>query len=256
MNEAEINAKAWDQEAVNGNAWARIVDEEEINNARNGNVHLRVTIDKNIPLSWIEPLKGKHVLSLGGGGGQQTPLLAAYGCQTECVDRSSGMLERDRAALEKYKLKAILHNLDMTDLSPIPSSSFDGIVSPVSMNFVSNIQKVFSEAARILKKGGIFIFGIANPALYMFDDIKLAKGRMKIKYTLPFSDDKSLSSKELKKRIMKGDTVEYSHTLESIIGGVTEAGFSITGFFSDGTSFEPIDSFLQDCYLAFRTIKN
>ena len=28
MNEAEINAKAWDQEAVNGNAWARIVDEE------------------------------------------------------------------------------------------------------------------------------------------------------------------------------------------------------------------------------------
>ena len=255
MDWSEINAKAWDGEAANGNAWARIVPEDEIERARNGNPGIRVTIDKNVPLSWIEPLRGKHVLSLGGGGGQQTPLLAAYGCRTECVDKSSGMLEKDRIALEKYNLKAALHRNDMTDLSIFADESFDGIISPVSMNFVSDIGSVFSEAARILRIGGIFIFGIANPALYIFDDRLLAKGRMKIKYTLPFSDEKSLSQKELRKRILKGDTIEFSHTLETIFGRLTESGFAITGFFSDGTSFEPIDSFLQDCYLAIKAIR-
>ena len=78
---------------------------------------------------------------------------------------------------------------------------------------------------------------------------------MKIKYTLPFADEISLSKKELEKRIRKGDTIEFSHTLETIIGGLNDAGFVIAGFISDGSSFEPIDSFLHDCYLAFRAIR-
>ena len=78
---------------------------------------------------------------------------------------------------------------------------------------------------------------------------------MKIKYTLPFSDTKSLSEKELRKRIARGDTVEFSHTLDTILGSLTSLGFAITGFFSDGSSFEPIDSFLQDCYLAVMAIR-
>ena len=102
----------------------------------------------------------------------------------------------------------------------------------------------------MLADDGTFIFGIANPALYMFDDRLLFKGRMKIRYTLPFSDTKSLSEKELMKRIAKNDTVEYSHTLDDILGTLTKLGFAMTGFFSDTSGFEPIDSFLHDCYMA------
>ncbi len=255
MNVADVNARAWDGEAAGGSHWAEIASEEEIREARAGKPAIRVTIDKHVPISWIEKLKGAHVLVLGGGGGQQTPILAAYGCRTECADISGGMLEKDRIALEKYGLRADLHQMDMQDLSFFADSSFDAVVSPVSLNFVRDISRVYSEVARILKPGGSYIFGIANPALYIFDDRKLAKGRMRIRYTLPFSDEISLSGKELRRRIGKGDTVEYSHTLETIIGTLTESGFAIRGFFSDGTSFEPIDSFLRDCYLAIRAIR-
>ncbi len=255
MDEAGINGRAWDGEAENGSAWARIASAEEIREAGNGRPGVRVTIDRNVPLSWIEPLRGGHVLLLGGGGGQQTPVLAAYGCSVECVDASHRMLEKDKEALDLYSLNARLHEMDMSDLSVFPDGAFDGIISPVSLNFVPDILRVYREAARVLRKGGIYIFGIANPALYMFDDRLLAKGRMKIKYTIPFSDEKSLSEKELKRRIAKGDTVEFSHTLEAIIGGLTECGFAITGFFSDGTSFEPVDSFLHDCYIAIRAVR-
>ena len=148
-------------EAENGSAWARIAGENEIDAARHGNPGIRVTIDRNVPLSWISALRGKHVLVLGGAGGQQTPVLAAYGCRTECADISRVMLERDREALERYGLEAALHMMDMRDLSAFPERSFDGIISPVSLNFVSNAETVYRETARILKPGGIYIFGVA-----------------------------------------------------------------------------------------------
>ena len=252
MDETAANSRAWDHEVETGSAWARIASEEEIASARNGAPGIRVTVEKNVPHSWIGGLKGKHVLSLAGGGGQQTPLLAAFGCRTECLDASRRMLERDKEALERYGLEAELHLGSMTDLSIFPSSSFDSVINPVSLNFVSDISAVYRDVHRILVPGGTFIMGIANPALYLFDDRMLAKGKMRIKYTLPFSDVKSLSAKELGKRLAKGDTIEFSHTLESVLGTLTGTGFAITGFFSDGTSFEPVDSFLHDCYLAIR----
>ncbi|MBO8436745.1 MAG: class I SAM-dependent methyltransferase [Spirochaetes bacterium] len=254
MDISKINGKAWDHEAENGSAWARIISKEAIEKARDGNLELRVTIDKTIPRSWTEPLKGKRVLSLGGGGGQQTPLLAAFGCDVATVDCSSEMIERDRKALEEYSLDADLYVHDMSSMPFFPDSSFDAAVSPVSLNFVEDIECVYREVKRVLKNGGTYIFGIANPALYLFDDRLLAKGKMKIRYTLPFSDSKSLSRKELEKRIAKNDTVEFSHTLDTILGSLTGMGFAITGFFSDYSSFEPIDSFLQDCYLAIRAV--
>ena len=66
----------------------------------------------------------------------------------------------------------------------------------------------------------------------------------------------SLSRKELEKRIRKGDTVEFSHTLSSIISNLLSKGFVLDGFFSDSSGFESVDSFVRDSYLAFKAIKS
>ena len=255
MEYKEANSRAWDWEAEHGSAWAVIASPEMVEKARSGHPEFTITVNRKVPESWLLPLKGGHVLSLGGGGGQQTPILAAFGCDVESADISRVMIERDKEALRRYSLEGKPHVMDMQDLSAFAESSFDGVISPVSMNFVNDIEKVYSEVARVLRPDGTFIFGIANPALYMFDDRYLLKGRMKVKYTLPFSDPESLSRKELEKRIRNNDTIEYSHTLDKIIGGLLKAGFAITGFYSDGSDFEPVDSFLQDCYLAFRAVR-
>ncbi len=254
MDIKDANRKAWNWEASNRSAWAEIADEESIRRAREGSPDIRVTISRNVPLSWVGDLRGKRILTLGGGGGQQTPILAAAGADVTVVDISDQMIARDREALGRYGLKAALIQGDMEAID-FEDSFFDGVISPVSMNFIENIGKVFSKVCRALKEGGFFIFGIANPALYIFDDRKLLKGKMKIKYTLPFSDTKSLSEKELLRRVAANDTVEYSHTLDTILGGLTEEGFAVTGFFSNGSGFEPIDSYLQDCYLAIMARK-
>lgn len=248
------NRDAWNCEVGNNNYWTRIVDEKSIQDARDGNISITVTPSKPIPYSWIEELKGKQILNLAGGGGQQTPLLSAWGAEITTLDLSDMQLEQDRKALEKYGLKANLIQGDMKIL-PFENDYFDGVINPQSLNFIDDIEAVFKEVHRVLKKDGIYIFGLANPILYIFDE-KVQEKKLKIKYTLPFSDTVSLSKKELEKRLRKKDTIEFSHTLDSIIGGVLNSGFVLEGFFSDKALSEPTDSFIYDSHLAFKARKS
>lgn len=73
---------------------------------------------------------------------------------------------------------------------------------------------------------------------------------LKVKYTIPFSHTTSFSKAALDARLAKSDTVEFSHTLDSIIGGLTGAGFTINGFYTDISGSEPTDSFVHDSHLA------
>ncbi len=244
------NRDAWNSEVGNNNYWTRIVDDKSIQDARSGNISITVTPSKPIPNSWLEELKGKKTLNLAGGGGQQTPLLSAWGAEVTTLDLSDMQLEQDRKALEKYNLNAKLIQGDMKKL-PFENEYFDGVINPQSLNFVDDIESVFKEVHRVLKKDGIYIFGLANPILYIFDE-KVQERKLKIKYTLPFSDTVSLSSRELEKRLKKKDTIEFSHTLDSIIGGVLNSGFVLEGFFSDRALSEPTDSFVYDSHLAFK----
>lgn len=251
----EANRKAWNKEANTGNAWSRPVDDSAVEEVRNGNLKLRLAITNDVPQSWVEGLKGKDVLNLGGAGGQQTVLLAAYGCNATTVDISEEQLKLDAAILAKYGLEATLHNGSITDLGFLPSDSFDCIIAPGVLNFIPKLVEVYEDAYRLLRKGGRFMFSIANPALYMFDQRKLEKGRMKVKYTLPFASDQTLSSKQFQKLLAAGGTVEYSHTLDEIFGSLCNNGFSIEGFLSSASDFEPIDSFLKDCYFSILAVK-
>ena len=199
MDIANINGKAWDGEVENNNWWTRIVSQESIDEARKGNPGIWVTPSSNVPLSWIEPLKGKKVLNACGGGGQQTPLLSAYGALVTVIDISKKQLEQDRIALDKYSLDAEIVHGSVLSL-PFEDESFDHIINPCSLNFIEDLDGVYSQFYRVLRKGGSLIFGISNPILYIFND-KIMEKKLKVKYTLPYSDTTSLSRKELEKRI-------------------------------------------------------
>ena len=248
MNTEEVNRRAWDGEEEKGNWWTLITDEESIRKAREGKPEIRVTTTRPVPPSWYLPLKGRKVLSLCGGGGQQTPVLAAYGSEVTSLDISPKQIEQDRKALSLYALEAETVVGSVLAL-PFPDASFDAVVNPISLNFVEDLDRAYDEITRVLCRGGIFMMGIANPVLYLFDEKKQEK-KLKVKYTLPFSANISLSEREREKRIQKGDTLEFSHTLESIIGGVLRRGFVLEDFFSDIALSEPTDSYISDPFLA------
>lgn len=250
MDVTQLNEKAWDSEVGRNNFWTRIAEKEKIEKAFEGRLEITLTPCAEVPESWCSEI-GKKVLALAAGGGQQAILLAAAGHEVTLLDNSSAQLEQDRKAAREWNLSIDIRKGTMCDLSCFPDGAFDTVINPVSLNFIPDVRQVFREVSRVLVDGGRFMFGIANPVMYIFDVKALEKGRMKLKYTLPFSCETSLSEKQREKMKKENDTFEYSHTLDDIINGVISEGFVIKGFYSDHSDFEPVDSWIQDCYLAF-----
>ena len=254
MDASEQNRLAWNKEASENNYWTRAVGEDELKEAREGRVKIRILPNEELPLSWLSEIKGK-TLALASGGGQEGPLLAAMGSSVIVTDISDAQLERDREVASKYHLDLKCMQCDLGLPFPFEDNSFDSIINPISINFTPNAKHVWKECSRVLKKGGVLITAFANPVMYIFDVPSLAKGKMKIKYTLPFDADKAYTDKQKKKIQKDGETMEYSHTLNTLLGDLCKSGFIIKDLMTGGSDFEPVDSFIQDCYIALLATK-
>lgn len=179
MDIYDANRKAWNHEADKRNFWTIAVSEDRIESARQGNPEIWVTPFKNVPFDWISGLKNRDVLVACGGGGQQTPVLAAFGCRTTSLDISENQIAQDRTTLERFGLKADTVCANILEM-PFPDSCFDAVIMPQAMNFIDDIEKLYFGIHRILRNGGTFIFGTANPILYTFDE-KIQERRLKMK---------------------------------------------------------------------------
>ena len=115
------------------------------------------------PLGRFGSLKGKNVLCLAGGGGQQAVVFALNGAQVTVFDISEGQLERDREAARHYGYSVSTFQGDMRDLSMFESASFDIVSQPYSLNFVPDCREVFAQVVRVLPLGGLYSFWAANP---------------------------------------------------------------------------------------------
>ncbi len=256
MDVAKINKKAWNHEVKKGNYWTIPVDSVTIAKARKGILTIHLTPEKLLTSDWYDKIEG-NVLALASGGGQQVPQFAAKGCTVTSLDNSDEQLAQDRAVAKKENLTIKTIQKDMRDLSAFEDNSFDVVFNAVSVNFIPDVMTMYKEVFRVLKKGGYFFTAFANPILYCFDEkAEVKKQKLKIKYTLPYSDLTSISKKKLKKRIETNDTLEFSHTLQALIGDLLDMGFSMCKFETDHSLSEPLDSFVQDAFIAIMCQKN
>jgi ubiquinone/menaquinone biosynthesis C-methylase UbiE len=99
-------------------------------------------------------LKGKRVLGLASGGGQQMPIFAALGAICTVFDYTEAQLESERMVSEREGYPIAIVQGDMTKPLPFEDGSFDLIFFPVSNVYIEEAKPVFKECYRILKKGG------------------------------------------------------------------------------------------------------
>ena len=146
----------------------------------------------------------------------------------------------------------------MEDLSAFTNESFDLILNPCSVCFTENVRKVWKEVYRILRPGAIFITGFQNPVFFSLDRNYNEKKEMKLVNSIPYSEIKSLSQKEIG-RIEKDDAdcFEFGHSLGDLIGGQTDLGFKITGFYESfwGKRFPDLVDSIMPSFIVTRAIK-
>ncbi|OLQ95695.1 SAM-dependent methyltransferase [Vibrio ponticus] len=253
MDITQHNSTAWEKDD-GFEEWKQPVSSDVINDARNGIAEVLLTNSKPVPSDWYMPIKGKKLLCLASGGGQQAPVFAAMGANVTVTDMSLGQLNKDRMVMERENLSMEIIQRDMCDLSIFDDESFDIVFHPISNCFIGNPNLVWSECYRVLKKGGLLLSGFVNPLLYLFDLKGMEKGELKITNTIPYSDIEQLSKAELEERISNNDTLEYGHSLETQIGGQTAAGFAIIGMYEDISHDDVLDKHIKSS-MATKAIK-
>ncbi len=256
MDIRQHNRLAWDNEVKKGNKWTIPVTPETVAKARAGDWFIVLTPAIPVPKTWFPPLQGLDVLCLASGGGQQGPIMAAVGANVTVLDNSPSQIEKDNYVAKREGLIIRTVEGDMRDLSLFPDENFGLIIHPVSNTFVPDVNPVWREAYRVLRKGGVLLSGFSNPAVYLFDWEQAEKtGELVVKYRIPYSDD--LDEVEKSKKLAKTEPLEFSHTLDDQIGGQLKAGFVITAFYEDRQKPEdkdPVAPYMATC-MATRAVK-
>lgn len=243
------NEEAWDAIADQGDALFFAVTPQEIAAARLGDFRIRLTPTRPVPMDWMAPVAGKSVLLLAGAGGRQAPLLAAAGADVTVVDVSQRQLQRDRQLADEHDLNIETIRGDMADLSMIAADQFDLIINPCSVIYCPDVLPIWRESWRVLKPGGRLMTGFINPLWYLFDQEKMDRGKLKARHAIPYSDLK-LPAKKRARLLGPDRPSEFGHTLTDLIGGQTDAGFRIVGFYEDRWGDEDRLSELSDVFIA------
>ena len=111
-------------------------------------------------------IKGKKVLCLASGGGQQSAMFSLLGTDVTVVDITQGQLDADIKAANHYgyTVKTVL--CSMTDLSVFEDEYFDIVHQPISICFVPDVALMYKEVFRVLKSGGKYHVDQPQPNLH------------------------------------------------------------------------------------------
>ncbi len=248
MNYTESNAETIDRWIEEGWEWGIPISHEEYENALCGRWEVKLTPVKFVPHVWFGELKGKKLLGLASGGGQQMPIFCALGAECTVLDYSDRQLESERLVSKREGYDITIIKADMTKRLPFADESFDFIFHPVSNCYVEEIKPIWKECYRILKKGGVLIAGFDTGINYMVDECE-----QRIIHTLPFNP---LKNEQQARQLQEEDGgVQFSHTLEEQIGGQLEAGFILTDLYEDTNGEGYLHEHNIPAYAATRSVK-
>jgi len=125
---------------------------------------LTFTINNKIN-GFVSNIKGKNVLDLGCGTGKHSFLAAKKGAKVTGFDFSKDMLKQAKLKNKRLKNKIKFVHGNLTKKLPFKSSSFDIVLCSLVLDHIKNIQPIFKEINRVLKKNGRFIFADLHPRL-------------------------------------------------------------------------------------------
>ena len=248
MDYQDINAETIDRWVEQGWEWGRPISHEVYAAAAAGNWDVRLTPTKNVPHEWFGDIRGKKILGLASGGGQQMPVFSALGAECTVFDYSRRQLESEKTVADREGYSIRIIRGDMTKPLPFPDETFDLIFHPVSNCYVREVKPIWRECRRVLKTGGFLLSGVDHYINYIVDD-----DEKEIVNRLPFDP---LNDEEQRKQLeMTDGGMQFSHFLEEQINGQLEAGFTLLNLYEDTNGTGRLHELNIPTFLAMRSVK-
>lgn len=249
MKYQDINAETIDRWIAEGWEWGRPISHEEYEAALEGKWDVVLTPTGKVPHEWLGDLRGKKILGLASGGGQQMPIFAALGAECTVLDYSRSQLESERMVAEREGYSIRIIRGDMTRPLPFADGEFDLIFHPVSNCYIREVKPVWKECWRVLRPGGVLLSGVDHYINYIVDSEE-----REIVNALPFDP---LVNEEQRRQLERDDCgMQFSHTLEEQINGQLEAGFTLLSLYEDTNGEGRLHDLNIPTFLAMRSIKD
>lgn len=224
------NKKTVDWYNENANGYA-----EHVRNKNDSIYHS--LYEKPTMYSLLPNIKGKKVISLGCGSGEDSNYLKKMGASKSVgIDISKNLIE---IAKTSYK-NCVFETMDMEKLN-FSNKSFDFAYSSLAIHYLKDWTKTFKEVYRILKPNSYFLFSCEHPIMTSMevsknDDLEkiqllaFIKNKKTKEKTIigNYLDRKELS---IKFNTDKTSTVTTWHkSISEIINEARKAGFLIENF--------------------------
>ncbi|CUH46524.1 bifunctional 2-polyprenyl-6-hydroxyphenol methylase/3-demethylubiquinol 3-O-methyltransferase UbiG [Ruegeria atlantica] len=134
-------------------------------------------------LAWFDrhiDWAGLRVLDLGCAGGFMAEALTFKGARVTGIDPASQAIEAARARAETIG-QSIRYDVGVGEELPYEPESYDAVVCVDVLEHVSDLTKVLSEVARVLKPKGTFLFDTINRnPVSRFGTITLAENILRL----------------------------------------------------------------------------
>ncbi|HMX18929.1 MAG TPA: class I SAM-dependent methyltransferase [Anaerolineales bacterium] len=134
------------------NEWSGIYDT---------NTNLTRDLDSKLTRDLLAHQKFDSILELGCGTGKNTIFFSQIGKKVHALDFSPGMIEKART-----KVSASHVRFEMADLTkhwPCQNEAYDLISCNLVLEHIAELPHIFSEAARVLHRGGKFLINELHP---------------------------------------------------------------------------------------------
>ena len=204
------NAAAWDKYSAAYQAAARLPTDV---------AHYGPDIATEAELRLLGHLRGKRVLELGCGGAQCSIAFAKQGAHAIGVDASGEQLAFARRLCEREDVKVELHHGDLADLAFLRADSIDLVFSAGAFGFVDDLNRVFRQVHRVLRRGAPLVFSLPHPAWRLVDTAE-TEGPLLVRRSY---FDRSPIDHEVDGIVF----TDYHHSVGDIFSGLTRTNFRV-----------------------------
>lgn len=165
-----------------------------------------------------ESVEGLKVLEIGCGAAQCGIDFAQQGADVTGVDLSEKQLEYAQSWADDRGVDIQLVQGDIAELPIEGENKFDIVFSSYALQWLEDLEQVFTEAFRVLKSEGLFVFSLPHPFYKIFDpDTKEIK-------TSYFNLDKRVENEDG----IDSKLVVYHHSIADIFSALGTAEFHVT----------------------------
>ncbi len=147
---------------MNTESWDRIAQRRQVAST-SGVVQYGADLPDEAELRLCGDVRGKRVLELGCGAGENAVAFAKQGAHTIALDSSRGQLALARDLADAEEVRVEWHESDAADLAFLRADSIDLAFSAGLVSEFEDIDRLFRQVHRVLRPGCAFVFAYEHP---------------------------------------------------------------------------------------------